>query len=141
MVPTRIASLLSIPLFTGPIVLEGGAIDVNGRGTLLATRTSIINPNRNPGKSQQKIEAALKAYLGVKHIIWLSGAPREVCDLVGDDTDFHVDGAARFVDESTVLYSWSENESDPSYPFLKQHLDFSISIDVVTAAPPEARPY
>jgi agmatine deiminase len=120
-VPGIIAELLGMQIFTGPIVLEGGGIEVNGKGTLMATRTSIINSNRNPGKSQEEIEAAIKGYLGVKHIIWLSGAPREFCDRVGSDTDFHIDGAARFVDDSTVLYSWTDDEHNPYYPFLVQH--------------------
>ena len=121
LVPARVADLLGVSLFTAPIVLEGGAIEVNGAGTLLATRTSILNPNRNPGKSQGEIEAALKQYLGVERVIWLSGAPRDFCDRVGDDTDFHVDEFARFVDESTVLYSWTDDTANPLYPFLKQH--------------------
>ena len=120
-VPGRIAELLSIPLFTAPIVLEGGGIEVNGKGTLLAARTSIINPNRNPGKSQGEIEGALRQVMGIEHVIWLSGAPRDFCNKIGDDTDFHIDGAARFVDEATVLYSWTDDESNPSYPYLKRH--------------------
>jgi agmatine deiminase len=121
LVPAEIARIQSVPLFTGPIVLEGGAIDVNGQGTLIACRTSIINPNRNPGKSQTEIEGALQQYLGVRRVIWLSGAPRDFCDSVGDDTDFHVDLAARFVDESTVLYSWTDDRSHPFYPYLVRH--------------------
>ena len=123
LVPLKTAEALSLPLFTAPITLEGGAIEVNGKGTLLATRSSIINPNRNPGKIQGEIELAIKEYLGIKHIIWLSGAPREFCDAVGSDTDFHIDGYARFTDESTVLYSWTDDESNIFYPYLKQHRD------------------
>jgi agmatine deiminase len=109
-------------LFSGPITLEGGAIEVNGKGTLIATRSSIINPNRNPGISQGEIETAIQDFLGIEHIIWLSGASREFCDLVGSDTDLHVDGYARFTDESTVLYSWTHDEDNLFYPVLKQHL-------------------
>ena len=123
LVPEKVAEVLSLPLFTGPITLEGGGIEVNGRGTLIATRSSIMNPNRNPGKSQGEIEAAIKGYLGVQHIIWLSGASREFCDLVGSDTDLHVDGYARFTDETTVLFSWTDDEDNPFYPILKGHLD------------------
>ena len=122
-VPSAVSEELSLPLFTGPITLEGGAIEVNGKGTLIATRSSIINPNRNAGKSQAEIESAIKDYLGIKHIIWLSGASREFCDLVGSDTDLHIDGYARFTGESTVLYSWTDDESNHFYPILKQHLD------------------
>jgi len=117
-----VADNLSLLLFNAPITLEGGAIEVNGHGTMMATRSSIINPNRNPGMDQEKIEAAIKAYLGVKHIIWLSGAPREFCDAVGDETDFHIDTYARFVDVSTVLYCWTDDKSNPFYPYLHQHL-------------------
>jgi len=116
-VPAAIAEMLSIPVFTAPITLEGGGVEVNGKGTLLATRSSIANPNRNPGMSEQEIEEALRQYLCIEHIIWLSGA-------VGvGDTDMHIDGAARFVDETTVLYSWTDDASHPRYPYFKQHLD------------------
>jgi len=122
-VPAEVAKRFSLPLFSAPITLEGGAIEVNGNDTLIATRSSIINPNRNPGMSQDEIEAAIKDYLGIQHIIWLTGASREFCDLVGSDTDLHVDGYARFTDESTVLYSWTDDESNNFYPILKQHRD------------------
>ena len=121
LVPEKVAGALSLPLFTAPITLEGGGLEVNGKGTLLATRSSIINPNRNPGKSQTEIEEVLTEYLGITHIIWLSGASREFCDAVGSDTDIHIDGYARFTDESTVLYSWTDDESSIYYPILKQH--------------------
>ena len=123
LVPSQAAEVLSLPLFNAPITLEGGALEVNGKGTLIATYSSIINPNRNHGKSQAEIEAAIKGYLGIKHIIWLSGAPREFCDAIGDDTDFHVDCFARFTDESTVLYTWTDDEANAFYPYLRQHRD------------------
>lgn len=123
LVPEKVAEALSLPLFSAPITLEGGGLEVNGKGTLLATRSSIINPNRNPGISQAEIETALKEYLGITHIIWLSGASREFCDAVGSDTDLHIDGYGRFTDESTVLYSWTDDESNIYYPILKQHRD------------------
>jgi len=123
MIPSMVADELSLPLFTAPITLEGGAIEINGQGTLIATRSSIINPNRNSGQSQDDVEAAIKDYLGIQHIIWLSGAPREFCDAVGSDTDLHIDGYARFTDESTVLHSWTNDHSNNFYPYLKQHRD------------------
>ena len=123
LVPAAVADTLSIPLFTAPITLEGGAIEVNGKGTMIATRSSIINPNRNPDKSEQEIEVTIKEYLGVEHIIWLSGASREFCDAVGSDTDLHIDGYARFTGESTVLYNWTDDESNLFYPVLEQQMD------------------
>ena len=116
-VPAGVAEMLSVPVFTAPITLEGGGIEVNGKGTLLATRSSIANANRNPGKSLEEIERVLREYLCVEHFIWLSGK-----EGMGD-TDFHIDGAARFADETTVLYSWTDDESHPRYPYFKQHLD------------------
>ena len=116
-VPAGIAGMLSAPLFTAPMTLEGGGVEVNGKGTLLATRASIVNPDRNPGKTLEEIEGMLRQYLCVEHFIWLSGA-------VGvGDTDVHIDGAARFVDEQTVLYSWTDDTSHPRYPIWKKHLE------------------
>jgi agmatine deiminase len=114
-VPAGIAEMLSVPVFAAPITLEGGGVEVNGKGTLLATRSSIANPNRNPGMTLEEIEEVLREYLCVEHFIWLSGAPG-----VGD-TDFHIDGAARFVDEQTVLYSWTDDKGHPRYPYFKKH--------------------
>ncbi|OQY20860.1 MAG: hypothetical protein B6I35_09785 [Anaerolineaceae bacterium 4572_32.2] len=116
-IPAGIAEMLSIPVFTAPITLEGGGIEVNGKGTLLATRSSIVNPNRNPDRTLEEIEEILREYLCVDHFIWLSGK-----DGLGD-TDFHIDGAARFVDEQTVLYSWTDDTSHPRYPYFKKHLE------------------
>jgi agmatine deiminase len=114
-VPAGVAGMASAPLFTAPITLEGGGIEVNGRGTLMATLSSIVNPNRNPGKSQAEIEKVLREYLSVDHFIWLSGR-----DGVGD-TDVHIDGAARFTDESTVLYSWTDDRAYPRYDIWAEH--------------------
>jgi len=123
LIPEIVARNYELPLFDAPITLEGGGIEINGKGTLIATRSSIINPNRNPEKSPTEIENAIKDYLGIKHIIWLSGASREFCDAVGSDTDMHVDGCARFIDELTVMYLWTDDESNAYYPNLKQHRD------------------
>lgn len=121
-IPAKVAEILGLPFFKAPIVSEGGALEVNGSGSVIATRSSLINDNRNPGKSQAEIETALKDYLGVTNIIWLSGAPPEVCmDELGDGTDFHIDIAARFVNQNTVVYAWTDDTSDPRYPYLKQH--------------------
>lgn len=123
LVPATISDHFDIPRFQPPLTTEGGAIEVNGRGTLMATRSSIINDNRNPGRSQSEIEEILGRYLGVSHFIWLSGAPPEVCEASGDTTDYHIDIAARFVDEAAVLYAWTDNESDPRFPHLRKHYE------------------
>jgi len=122
-VPLLIGEQKEIPVFKAPMVLEGGAVEVNGKGTFLATRTSIIDSHRNPGMSQDDIEKTLSKYLGVKHFIWLTGAGRGECDQWGDETDSHIDIVARFSDESTVLYNWTNNVSDPRYRMLAKSLE------------------
>jgi agmatine deiminase len=119
--PRETARLLNVPLFDAPLVTEGGAIEVDGAGTFMATRSSILNPNRNPDVSQEQAERVLSEHLGVRHFIWLSGAPPDVCESLGDGTDWHVDIAARFTPEGAVLYCWTDDESDPRLPYLSRH--------------------
>jgi agmatine deiminase len=121
-VPAAIAEVCGVKRLVGGIVAEGGAIEVNGSGTLMATRSSILNPNRNPGKSQQEVEAALSQLLGVKNFIWLSGAPSEACFKLGDATDFHIDLVARFVGRNVVLANYTEDHNDPRKPFMDRHI-------------------
>jgi agmatine deiminase len=123
-IPQTVADILDIPIFKAPLVTEGGAIEVNGSGSLMATKSSIINDNRNPGMNQHEIENGLRDYLGVTNFIWLSGAPPDVCEqLLGDGTDYHVDIAARFVEKSKVLYAWTDDRDDPRYPYLHKHFE------------------
>jgi len=121
-VSARMAEQLDLPVFVPPLVLEGGAVSVNGAGTFMATDISIINDNRNSDLGQDEIEKVLREYLGVSHFIWLSGAGMGECEKWGDATDSHVDIVARFTAESTVLYNWTEDKSDPRYPmFVKAY--------------------
>ncbi|MFN2190608.1 MAG: agmatine/peptidylarginine deiminase [Candidatus Promineifilaceae bacterium] len=122
-VPSAIGALLDIPVTKAPLVLEGGAVEVNGSGTFMATRSSIMDEYRNPGKSQDEIEAVLRQFLGVDHFIWLSGAGRGECEKWGDTTDSHIDIIARFTDETTVLYNWTDDRSDPRYAMFAAHLE------------------
>ncbi len=89
------------------MVLEGGSIDVNGRGLLLTTEECLLSPvqQRNPGMTREQIEAALGRMLGVKKVLWLERG------IVGDDTHGHVDDIARFVGPRTVL---AASEADPA---------------------------
>ena len=117
-IPSAIGTELGLPVFRTPMVLEAGAVEVNGKGTFLATKSSIIDAYRNPGMSQADIERVLSQYLGVNHFIWLTGAGRDECGLWGDETDSHIDIVARFSGESTVLYNWTDDERDPRYGML-----------------------
>jgi agmatine deiminase len=117
-IPAIIGERLSMQVFKAPMVLEAGAVEVNGKGTFLATRTSIVDPYRNPDLSQSQIENILRQYLGVTHFIWLMGAGRGECDQWGDETDSHIDIVARFTNENTVLYNRSEDVNDPRHAML-----------------------
>ena len=81
------------------IVTEGGALETDGEGTLLATESSIVNENRNPGKSRDNIESELRRCLGVSKIIWVPGAKGL------ETTDYHIDAQARFARPGLVLLS------------------------------------
>jgi agmatine deiminase len=120
-VPRETARLLDLPLFEAPLVTEGGAIGVDGAGAFMATRRPVLNPNRNPGVSREAAEQVLSQHLGVRHFIWLSGASPDVCESLGDGTDWHVDIAARFTPEGAVLHCWTDDESDPRFPYLVRH--------------------
>ncbi len=114
-VPQKIAAQFTLPLFEPGIVLEGGSIDVNGRGTLLTTEACLLNPNRNPSLNRTGIEDYLRAYLGVSKILWLGDG------IVGDDTDGHVDDLARFVDPTTVVCMVEDDPADANYALLRDN--------------------
>ncbi len=115
-VPERIAQCLNIVPFTPDMVLEGGSIEVNGRGMLLTTESCLLNPNRNPTLTRSDIERRLKAFLGVHHIGWLGEG------LIGDDTDGHVDDIARFVNPTTVVCAVEDDPTDANYKPLQDNL-------------------
>jgi agmatine deiminase len=115
-VPQRIAELLGLPVFSPGIVMEGGALDVNGEGTLLTTEACLLNPNRNPHLNRQQIEQYLKDYLGGTNILWLGSG------IVGDDTDGHVDDLARFVNPTTVVTVVEPDPQDDNYRPLQENL-------------------
>lgn len=97
-VPIDICGQATIPIVDlNELVLEGGAIEVDGNGSMLATKSSIINPDRNPNLTQEQIENYLTEYLGIENFIWLEGvAGLEV-------TDMHIDGFAMFAGENTIV--------------------------------------
>jgi agmatine deiminase len=95
--PRKVAQLMGIPCWLHDLVLEGGSIEVNGRGTVMTTAQCLLNKNRNPHLTREQIESELHAALGTRHTIWLPGG------IVGDDTDGHIDDIARFVNPTTVV--------------------------------------
>lgn len=135
-VSTAVARQLELPLVTAEITTEGGAIEVDGEGTLMATRSSILNPNRNPGLEQARAEKALRDLLGVENFVWLSGASPDVCERLGDCTDWHVDIAARFAPGGVILHSDPGEPSDVRHPYLKRHV-----AELKAARDARGRPY
>ena len=105
-VPERVARIQNLPVVLPDMVLEGGAIDVNGAGLLLTTEACLLNPNRNPSMSREAIEGRLFTYLGARKVIWLGEG------IAGDDTDGHVDDMSRFVDVSTIVTAVEEDPAD-----------------------------
>lgn len=104
-VPTNIAKALKLrPIFIPGIIMEGGAVDFNGAGTVLTTTDCLLNKNRNPHLSRTEIEQYLKDYYGQRHVCWLTGG------IEGDDTDGHVDDLARFISPTKIVFA---SESDP----------------------------
>ena len=91
-------------------VLEGGAIHVDGEGTLLTTEECLLNRNRNPQLSRHEIEAVLAEHLSVDKVIWLPQG------LYNDETDGHVDNFCCFVRPGEVLLAWTDDPQDPNYP-------------------------
>ena len=97
-----------------PFVLEGGSIESDGRGTLMATAECLLSVNRNEYLQREEIEHYLKDVFGVKRILWIENGY-----LAGDDTDSHVDTLARFCSEDTIVYVKCEDESDEHYDELR----------------------
>jgi agmatine deiminase len=123
-VPNRVARLqrrrqwkptVEVDGETRLVVLEGGAIDGDGQGTLLTTEECLLSDvqARNPGVSREQLEALFTAYLGVSRVIWLGDG------IVGDDTHGHVDDLARFVGVGTVVVAQEENPADPNHRRLR----------------------
>jgi agmatine deiminase len=116
-IPILIAHQLDLPIFYPNIVMEGGAVEFNGKGTMLTTTACLLNPNRNPHLNQPQIEQYLYDYYGVEQILWLGDG------IVGDDTDGHIDDLTRFVNEDTVVTVIEHNASDENYVPLKENLE------------------
>jgi agmatine/peptidylarginine deiminase len=111
------------------LVLEGGALETDGRGTLLATRHSVVTDTRNPGLGDAAVEAVLRAELGLERFLWLEHGA-----LSGDDTDGHIDTLARFADPQTILYATTTPE-DPDHAGLAAMRDELAALRTATGAP------
>lgn len=115
LVAEQMARALGIPCRQGGMILEGGAIEVNGAGTLLTTEQCLLNPNRNGNMRREVIEARLRDFFGVQEIVWLAGG------VAGDDTDGHVDNLCRFVNERTIVTVYERDREHPNFASLHEN--------------------
>ncbi len=108
-VAAKVLEIESKPRYRAPFILEGGAIHVDGQGTLLTTEECLLNPNRNPTLRRSQIESLLQRHLGVREIIWLGRG------VFNDETDGHVDNLCCFVRPGEVVLTWCDDPEDPQY--------------------------
>ncbi len=113
----KVAKYLNIDYFEPGIVMEGGSLEVNGKGIALTTRRCLLSKMRNPDLSEEGIQTYLKNYLGIEKVIWLEDG------LEGDHTDGHIDTIVRFTDENTIVYSITENKLDMNYASMINNLE------------------
>jgi agmatine deiminase len=116
-IPGRVARALGMRRFRNAMVLEGGSIDVNGSGLLITTEACLLNRNRNPQLGRARIEANLRAALGVGGVLWLGDG------ILGDDTDGHVDDLTRFFSADGLLTAVEPNGRDPNHRPLSDNLE------------------
>lgn len=123
-VPSKVASVLKLPLtqvtYNGkPVIVEGGAIETNGKGTLITSEECLMHPTiqvRNPDFTKADYEAVFKEYLGITNVIWLGNG------IEGDDTHGHIDDLCRFVNENTVVTIVESDTKDSNYKPLQDNL-------------------
>jgi len=115
-VSRSIAAHLGVETLTPGIVLEGGAIETDGAGTILANERCVVDERRNPGLDRDAMAAALRRWLCVEEVLWVGG------DLAGDDTDGHIDQLARFVAPGRVLAARQPDAGDPNHAALHANL-------------------
>jgi agmatine deiminase len=108
-VAAKVLEIERKPRYAAPFILEGGAIHVDGQGTLLTTEECLLNPNRNPTLRRGQIETLLERYLGVREIVWLGRG------VFNDETDGHVDNLCCFVRPGEVVLTWCDDPEDPMY--------------------------
>ena len=115
-IPGLIGGILGIPVCYPGIVMEGGAVEFNGAGSLLTTTACLLNENRNPGLTREQIEQYLYDYYGVEQILWLGDG------IEGDDTNGHIDDMTRFFRKDGVVTVTETNKRDPNYQILQENL-------------------
>ena len=137
-VPAKVGEFLNIPVSQvmhkgKPVIVEGGAIDSNGRGTLLTSEECLMHPDiqvRNPNFTKADYEAVFKEYLGITNVIWLGDG------IEGDDTHGHIDDLCRFVNEDTIVTIVETNPTDFNYKPLQDNLKRLQNATLENGKPP-----
>lgn len=128
--PLAVSRTLGMRRYEVDAIMEGGALELNGRGVCITTRSCLLTPTRNPGLSEGDIEALLARWLGAQQVVWLGAG------LEGDHTDGHVDTIVRFAAEDVIVASVEEDEDDPNHATMQANLEVLRSLRT-----PEGRPY
>lgn len=115
-IPTLIGKHFNLPVFHPGIVMEGGSVEFNGKGSLMTSKACLLNENRNPHLNQSQIENYLCNFYGVSQILWVDDG------IIGDDTDGHIDDTVRFVNEDTVITVVESDQQDENYGLLQTNL-------------------
>jgi agmatine deiminase len=121
-VAATIAAHLGLHAFAPGIVLEGGAIETDGAGTLLVNERCVVDPKRNPDLGKPAMERVLRENLGVEKVLWIGG------ELAGDDTDGHIDQLARFVAPGRVVAARQPDRLDPNHEPLQENLELLATL-------------
>lgn len=129
LVADMVSAYVKLPLLATRLVLEGGALEVDGKGTAIITESCVLNSNRNPGWSKADCEAELRRLLGIRKVIWLPGIKNK------DITDAHTDFYARFVRPGVVVAHRDMNPDSYEYALTRQHLDILRSATDVDNQP------
>lgn len=115
-IPWRTRAVVGIPVVRSSLVLEGGSIEGNGRGTLLTTTQCLLHRNRNPHLVREEVELRLREWLGVRHVLWLGEG------IEGDDTDGHIDDITRFTGPRTLVTAVEDDPRDRNHAPLEENL-------------------
>lgn len=130
----RMAEYMGGKIFEPGIVLEGGALEVNGTGTVLVTESCLLNKNRNRGMKKEAMEKILKDFLNVTNVLWLPGG------VEGDDTDGHIDTITRFISKNTVVTCVESNPKDKNHAVLQKNLELLQQMKIEDGTPLEVIP-
>jgi agmatine deiminase len=114
--PQAIAHYLDLPVVTPGIIMEGGSVEFNGAGSLLTSKSCLLNQNRNAHLNQGQIEEYLSDYYGIDQVLWVEAG------IAGDDTDGHIDDTSRFISEDTVIAAVESDPEDENYGILQTNL-------------------